>query len=82
MAVASKATSEVDIASSVLTTFPGDFPTDMAYVSQGLEVKSGATTANCVLKRSLTKFVLASSDPKPGCCKDRDYLYWKILQSF
>lgn len=62
VAVASKATSEVDIASSVLTTFPGDFPTDMAYVSQGLEVKSGATTANCVLKRSLTKFVLASSD--------------------
>lgn len=62
VAVASKATGEVDIASPVLATFPGEIPTDMAYVGQALEVKSGTTTANCVLKRSLTKFLLASSD--------------------
>ncbi len=62
VAVASKATSEVDIASSVLATFPGEIPTDMAYVSQTIEVKSGATTVNSVLKRSLTKFIVSSSD--------------------
>lgn len=62
VAVTSKATSEVDIASSTLATFPGEAPTDMAFVSQTIDVKSGTTTANCVLKRSLTKFLLDSSD--------------------
>ena len=61
VAVASKADAEVDIASPTLATFPGN-AADMAYVAQDIEVKSGTTTAHCILKRSLAMFVISSID--------------------
>lgn len=61
VAVASAAEGEVDIASPTLATFPGK-AMDMAYVAQDIEVKGGTTTANCILKRSLARFVIASID--------------------
>ncbi len=62
VAVASKAAKPVDITSAEVVTFPDKTVTDMAYVSQSIEVKSGTTTANCILKRSLSKFKLQSTD--------------------
>lgn len=62
VAVASTASEEVGISSPELATFPGSAATDMAYVSQEVDVTSGSTTVNGVLKRSLAKFALESSD--------------------
>lgn len=62
VAVASKSNASVSIESPSLATFQGDAATDMAYVCQAIHVKSGTTSANCPLKRSLTKMVLRSSD--------------------
>lgn len=62
VAVASKAKSEVDLSSPEIAVFPDSAATDMAYVYQEINVKSGATSVNCMLKRALTKFNLESSD--------------------
>lgn len=62
VAVASKATEQVDITSSSLVTFPGDFPTDMAYVYKEFSVKSGANTVSCDMKRSVSKLSFISTD--------------------
>lgn len=62
VAVASKSDTGVSIESPSLATFLGDAAVDMAYVCQAIHVKSGTTSANCLLKRSLTKMVLQSSD--------------------
>lgn len=62
VAVASNATEQVDITSSSLVTFPGDFPTDMAYVYKEFSVKSGANTVSCDMKRSVSKLSFVSTD--------------------
>lgn len=65
VAIASKASGEVNIASATSATFPGDLATDMAYVSQAVQVKSGTTSVNSVLKRSVSKFKLQATDTVP-----------------
>lgn len=62
VAVASKNDTGVSIESPSLANFLGESVTDMAYVCQAIHVKSGTTSATCLLKRSLTKMVLVSSD--------------------
>lgn len=62
VAVASNATEQVDITSSSLVTFPGDFPTDMAYVYKELSVKSGANTVSCAMQRPVSKLSFVSTD--------------------
>lgn len=62
IAVASNATSQVEISSATLATFPDDFPTDMAYICKDLSVKSGVNSVNCSMQRSVSKLSFVSSD--------------------
>ena len=62
IAIASKAEAEIDIKSAEVATFPSDRVTDMAYTCQKLNVTNSTNTANCALKRSLSRFKLLSTD--------------------
>ena len=62
VAIASKASKEIDLSDSTLATFPEKIVTDMAYVSQDINIQSSTSNATCLLKRALTKFSLQSTD--------------------
>lgn len=62
VAVASKNDTGVTIQSPTQAEFLGDIVSDMAYVCQSIQVNSGVTSVNGLLKRSLTKMILKSAD--------------------
>ena len=62
VAIASKANEEVTLTSQTRATFPSQTVTDMAYVCQDVTADNKNDNATCLLKRSLTKFSLQSSD--------------------
>lgn len=62
VAIASKANEEVTVTSQELAAFPGETVTDMAYVCQDVTADKEKGNATCLLKRSLSKFSLQSSD--------------------